>query len=117
MSNSSTRPPAFIGPKGSVDDSLIDNGCTILGSVERSVISQDVYVGKGAVVEDSVLMNGVTVGDGATVRYSILDENVSIGKKVTVGESRETASGIAVVGAGISIADGQKIDAGAMISE
>ena len=74
MSNTSTRPPAYVGPKGSVDDSLIDNGCTILGSVERSVISQDVYVGKGAVVKDSILFPGVRVEENAVVINAIMAE-------------------------------------------
>ena len=74
MSNTSTRPPAYVGPKGSVDDSLIDNGCTILGSVERSVISQDVYVGKGAVVKDSILFPGACVEENAVVINAIMAE-------------------------------------------
>ena len=51
------------------------------------------------------------------MRYSILDENVTVGKNCTVGEARETAQGIAVVGAGICVEDGKTIPAGAMISD
>ena len=74
MSNTSTRPPAYVGPKGSVDDSLVDNGCIILGAVEHSVISQDVYVGKGAVVKDSILFPGVRVEENAVVINAIMAE-------------------------------------------
>ena len=74
MSNSSTRPPAFIGPKGSVDDSLVDNGCTILGQVEHSVISDDVFVGKNAVVKDSILFPGARIEEGAVVINAIMAE-------------------------------------------
>ena len=116
-SRHTAQPPQYISGDAIVENASVTAGCEIYGTVKNSVLGAGVYVGKGAVVVDSVLMNGVSVGDGACVKYSILDENVSIGKKATVGEARETASGIAVVGAGIAIADEQKIDAGAMISE
>jgi glucose-1-phosphate adenylyltransferase len=74
MSNSSTRPPAYVGPKGSVDDSLVDNGCAIMGTVEHSVISAEVYVGKNAIVKDSILFPGAIVEDGAVVINAIMAE-------------------------------------------
>jgi glucose-1-phosphate adenylyltransferase len=89
MSNSSTRPPAFIGPKGSVDDSLIDNGCTILGSVEHSVISSDVYVGKNAVVKDSILFPGARVEEGAVVINAIMAERAVVEAGATFGSADE----------------------------
>jgi glucose-1-phosphate adenylyltransferase len=89
MSNSSTRPPAFIGPKGSVDDSLVDNGCTILGSVEHSVISADVYVGKNAVVKDSILFPGACVEEGAVVINAIMAERSVVKAGATFGSADE----------------------------
>ena len=74
MSNSSTMPPAYVGPKGSVDDSLVDNGCAIMGTVEHSVISAEVYVGKNAIVKDSILFPGAVVEDGAVVINAIMAE-------------------------------------------
>ena len=87
MSNSSTRPPAFIGPKGSVDDSLVDNGCTILGQVEHSVISADVFVGKGAIVKDSILFPGARVEEGAVVINAIMAERSVVEAGATFGAS------------------------------
>ena len=98
-------------------NSSITAGCEILGEVRNSVLGPGVRVGKGAVVADSVIMADVTIEDGACVHYAILDENVSIGKNATVGESRETASDVAVVGADVVISDGSAVPAGAMISE
>lgn len=89
MSNSSTRPPAFIGPKGSVDDSLIDNGCTILGSVEHSVISDNVFVGKNAVVKDSILFPGARVEEGAVVINAIMAERSVVEAGATFGSADE----------------------------
>jgi len=116
-SRHTAQPPQYISGGAVVENASITAGCEIYGIVRNSVLGAGVYVGKGAIVEDSVLMNGVSVADGAAVRYSILDENVSIGQNATVGEAKETADGIAVVGAGIEIAAEQKIPAGSMISE
>ncbi len=109
--------PQYVSAEAEVENTTMTAGCGVYGKVKNCVLGAGVYVGRGAVVEDSVLMNGAYVGDGASVRYSILDENVTVGKDASVGESRETASGIAVVGAGIEIPDGEIIPAGAMISE
>ncbi|MBR3327099.1 MAG: glucose-1-phosphate adenylyltransferase [Atopobiaceae bacterium] len=89
MSNSSTRPPAFVGPKGSVDDSLVDNGCTILGSVEHSVISADVFVGKDAIVKDSILFPGARVEEGAVVINAIMAERSVVAAGATFGSADE----------------------------
>ena len=109
--------PQFVGEGAVIVNSSITAGCEILGTVRNSVLGPGVTVEEGAVVEDSVIFNNVRIGKGATVRYSILDANVTIGDKVTVGESRESAEGIAVIGADVSVPAGKKIEAGAMISE
>jgi glucose-1-phosphate adenylyltransferase len=87
MSNSSTRPPAFIGPKGSVDDCLIDNGAAIMGSVSHSVISSDVYIGKNAIVKDSILFPGACVEDGAVVINAIMAERSVVKAGATFGSA------------------------------
>jgi glucose-1-phosphate adenylyltransferase len=89
MSNSSTRPPAFIGPKGSVDDCLIDNGAAIMGSVSHSVISSDVYIGKNAIVKDSILFPGARVEEGAVVINAIMAERSVVAAGATFGSADE----------------------------
>ncbi len=109
--------PQYIGADACVENSSITAGCEIFGTVKNSVLSSDVTVEAGAIVEDSVLLGGVTVKAGAVVRYAILDAGVTVGAGAVVGEAKETASGIAVVGANYTVADGEKIPAGAMISD
>ena len=116
-SRHTAQPPQYISKDAIIENASVTAGCEICGTVKNSVLGAGVTVGKGAVVEDSVLMNGVTVEEGATVRYSILDENVTVGKNATVGESKDTAEGIAVVGAGIRIPEKATVPAGAMISD
>lgn len=110
-------PPQYIGDDAEVVNSSVTAGCDISGTVRNSVLGSGVCIERGAVVEDSVLMNDVTVRAGATVRYAILDSGVTVGARATVGEPRDSATGIAVIGAGYDVENDREIPAGAMLSE
>ncbi|MFA5138234.1 MAG: sugar phosphate nucleotidyltransferase [Elusimicrobiota bacterium] len=82
--------PARCRPGAVVRDCVVSGGCDIAGTVERSVLSPDVKVGKGAVVRDSVLWSGVTVEEGAVVDKVICDKRCVIGKGAVVGQGAES---------------------------
>lgn len=86
---SEERPAAKIGPQARVQQSLICNGCTIRGTVERSVLSPGVYVSPGAVVRDSVIMNDTWIGPGAVLDRVIIDKKVVVGAGAHVGVGDE----------------------------
>lgn len=113
----SVEEPQYAGEKAVIRNSSVTAGCDIEGTVVNSVLGSGVQIEEGAVVEDSVIMDNVRVEAGAEVRYSILDTGVTIGRNATVGEDRKTASEITVVGADCVVGDGEKIPAGAMISD
>lgn len=107
MSNPSTRPPHFIGPNGSVEDSFVANGCRIYGTVKHSIISIDAYVGERATVEDSVLLPGAVVKDGARVVRAILGENAVCEEGVSLG-SVDTTKDTAVIGDDVVVGKGDE---------
>ena len=109
--------PQYIGENAVVENSTLTAGCEIYGTVKNSVLGPGVHVAAGATVIDSVIMENVVIEEGATVQYAILDSDVHIGKNAVVGEPRETASEVAVVGADVAVPAGITIEAGAMISE
>jgi glucose-1-phosphate adenylyltransferase len=82
---SAERPPAKFGQGGSSVQSLIANGCIILGRVERSVLFPGVFVGQGATVTDSIVMNDTRVEAGAVVNRAILDKNIKVGERCELG--------------------------------
>jgi glucose-1-phosphate adenylyltransferase len=82
---SEERPPAKVGPQARVVNSIICNGCTIRGTVERSVLSPGVYVSPGAIVRDSVVMNDTWIGPGAVIDRMIIDKQVVVGAGAHVG--------------------------------
>ena len=104
MSNASTRPPAFVGPAGEVDDCLVDNGCEIYGKACHSILSTGAIVGEGALVKDAVLLPGAIVEAGATVVNAILGEGAIVEAGVSLGSSD---SDTATVGNGAVVRKGE----------
>ncbi len=115
-SRQSASAPQYVGNGATIVNTTMTAGCEIHGKVENSVLGQNVTVEAGALVKDSVIMDNVTVRAGAQVCYSILDSGVTVGCGAKVGVEG-SPDAIAVVGADVTIPDGQTIDAGSMISE
>lgn len=109
--------PQMVGNTAIIDNASITEGCEIYGTVKNSVLGSGVKVMYGAYIKDSVIMGNTVIGEGATVNYTILDEGVDIGPGAKVGEPRENAKDITVIGTGVKIPSGTIIPAGSMISE
>jgi glucose-1-phosphate adenylyltransferase len=111
-------PPARFLPVARVANSLVSNGCVIEGTVENSVLSPGVRVGKGAVVRDSVLWDDGVVEEGAQVTGVLADEMVTLGRgcQVGVGEivpsEEKPASlscGVTVLGTNVKLPAGARV--------
>ena len=102
-------PPHYVFPTGSVENSLITEGCEIAGEVRGSVLSAGVVVEEGAQVIDSVIMPFARIKKNAVVCRSIVAESAVIGENARVGED---TGKIAVVGTNIQLAEGSVLLAG-----
>ena len=60
--NTMASPPQYIGKDAEISESLIADGCSILGSVENSVLSHGVHINENSTVRDSVIMPNVKIG-------------------------------------------------------
>ena len=116
FSRNYAAPPHYVGSDAVVSDSIISEGCEIYGTVEHSVLSSNVIVEKGAIVKDSVIMSGTVVKSNASVYYSIIDGNSVISENAKVGEERDLAKGIAVIGSDLIIAPNTVVASDAMIN-
>lgn len=116
FSRNYAEPPHFVGDDANVSNSIVTEGCDIEGTVQNSVLSTSVIVEKGAKVIDSVIMSGTVIKAGASVYYSIIDSNSIIGENTVVGEQKDTAKGISVVGSELCIDGGVVIPSGAIIN-
>ena len=110
-------PPEYLGEKAVVKNSMLALGSEIYGTVENSVISSNVVVEEGACVKDSVIMSGSVIKRGAAVSYSIIDENVIVDENACIGEDKESAKGIAVLGRNITVGKGAVVKGGDIVDK
>ncbi len=109
--------PQYVGDSAKVENSVITEGCEILGTVKNCVLGTGVKVSYGALVKDSVIMENTVISEGATVNYSIIDSDCTIGAGARIGEDKKKAAGITVLGRGCSVEPGGNIAAGEMLSK
>ncbi len=119
-SRSPASPPHYIGETAKVENSMITEGCEISGNIDFSVLFANVTVEEGAEVKYSIVMPGTVIKKGAVVQYSIVAENAVIEEGAVVGESPENMAnvedwGVAVIGNGVTIGKGAKVEPQAMI--
>ncbi len=101
FSNSNLYTPQYIGKKGSVVNSIVSNGCYIIGHVEHSILSSGVSVGENSEIKDSVILPDVKIGADCRIIKAIINEGVSIkagsviedpdGKILVIGADSEYA--------------------------
>ncbi len=104
FSNSNIYPPHYAGPNAVIENSVICNGCTVLGEVKRSIVSSEAYVGAGAKVEGAILLPGARVENGARVMRAIVGEGAVVEMNAYFGSLDENKP-IAVCGDGEHIKD------------
>ena len=117
QSRSPLAPPHFIGDCGKTINSIIMSGCEIYGEVENSILGSNVIISKGAQVKNSIIMSDTTIGANSIIDYSIVDEYVTIGEDVKIGETKEIAKSITVLGRNIKVLDGAIVESGAIIEK
>ncbi|MBO5410079.1 MAG: glucose-1-phosphate adenylyltransferase [Clostridia bacterium] len=119
-SRSPVAPPHYVGTNSKIESSMITEGCEIEGSIDFSVLFANVTVEEGAKVDYSIVMPGTVIKKGAVVQYSIVAENAVIDEGAVVGERPENMAnvedwGVAVVGNGVHIGKGAKVEPKAMV--
>ncbi|MBS4208616.1 glucose-1-phosphate adenylyltransferase [Bacillus sp. FJAT-50079] len=83
-SNDSDFPPQYIEEDAIVTHSLINSGCWVSGTVENTVLFDNVEVKKGSTVRQSILHPGVVVGEDVVLERVIVMENTIIPKGVKI---------------------------------
>ena len=72
------RPAQYIGNNAKVVGSLVVEGCIVEGTVENSILSQGVSVGKNTIIRDSVIMPNVKIGDNVIIEKAIVGSDAVI---------------------------------------
>ena len=115
-------PPHYIADGVKIQNSLIADGCNVLGDLEFSILFAGVKVGKGAVINSSIIMPGAVIEDGARVEFAIVAENAVIGKNAVVVASPSAVKnrddwGVTVIGDNLKIGEGAVVPPKAMIDK
>ena len=85
--------PAFIADDAAVSRSLVAPGSRVAGTVEHSVVGENVTVEAGAVVRNCVLLDGVHVGSGVELLNVVADSDAHI----TGGSRRGSPQHVTVI--------------------
>lgn len=72
--------PSKYGLDSSVVGSLIAQGCIIEGTVENSIISKGVYIGKNAKVSNCIIMQDTIINEGCDLSHIVIDKDVIVNK-------------------------------------
>ena len=70
--------PSQYYDEAEVRNSLVSNGCEIHGTVEDSVISRGVVIGKGSVVKGCYIAAYTTIGENVYLENQVVDKYVTI---------------------------------------
>lgn len=121
-SRNPSSPPQYTGENAKIENSLITEGCNVCGTVDFSVLFDNVTVEEGAEIRDSLIMPGSIIRSGASVQYAIIAENVIVESGAKIGNRPEETEnlenwGVTVVGADLTIGKNATVSAKSMIKE
>ena len=81
--------PQYLGPRANVSDCLINQGATILGSVNHCVISSGVVVEEGAECHNAVIMERAVIKKGAKIYDCVIAPDTVVEGDVRVNEEKD----------------------------
>ncbi len=110
------RPPQYISEFAEVQNSMINKGAQIMGSVKNSVLFFGVKVSKDAEVENSVILPNARINKGAKIKNAIIGRNVIIEKDSLLGISDDSDElNITIIGDDELIPEASKIKSGTVV--
>lgn len=88
-SQDTNYPPQFLDKKAVVENSLINSGSWISGTIKHSILFECIEVGENTTVNKSILHPHVTVGKNCDITHAIIMENVKIPDGTKIDGSTE----------------------------
>ncbi len=77
-SHDSNFAPQLINKNATIHHSLINNGCVVSGTVDHTILFENVHIGEDSLVKESILLPGVCIGENVFLERVIVQENVMI---------------------------------------
>ena len=82
-------PPQYIGPEASINNALLNEGCTVFGEVSNCVLFQGVHVGKNSKITNSVILPNTKIGNNVIIDKAIIGSDVIIRRNSYIGNGRD----------------------------
>jgi len=82
------QPPQYIAPTAHIEESLINEGCIVEGTIKHSVLFQGVRVEEGSVIQDSVIMPNAHVGKNAVIERAIIAPGMTVEDNAVIRPSK-----------------------------
>lgn len=79
-------PPQYIARGAIVNNSLINEGCHIRGTLNNSILFSEIEVEENAVVNNSVILPNCTIKSGAVVNNAVVLEGTTVDSNAKIGE-------------------------------
>jgi len=82
-------PPQYIGPEASINNAMLNEGCTVFGEVNNCVLFHGVHVGKNSKITDSVILPNTKIGNNVVIDKAIIGSDVIIRRNSKIGNGRD----------------------------
>lgn len=82
--------PQYIAPSAKVEDSIVNQGAEIYGSVSHSVICNEALIEEGAKVKNCVILPAAVIKKGVTIENAIVGAKTSV-KEDVIGKTDDIA--------------------------
>jgi len=79
-------PPQYIARGAVVNNSLVNEGCHIMGELNNSILFSEIVVEEGAVVNNSVVLSNCTIKAGAVINNAVILEDTTVEADAKIGE-------------------------------
>ncbi|HEY8890045.1 MAG TPA: glucose-1-phosphate adenylyltransferase [Clostridium sp.] len=82
-------PPQYIGPEASINNAMLNEGCTVFGEVNNCVLFNGVHVGKNSKITNSVILPNTKIGNNVIIDKAIIGSDVVIRRNSVIGNGRD----------------------------
>ncbi|MBW9147921.1 glucose-1-phosphate adenylyltransferase [Clostridium sp. CM028] len=82
-------PPQYIGPSASIDNAMLNEGCTVFGEISNCVLFHGVHVGKNTKITNSVILPNTKIGNNVVIDKAIIGSNVTVRRNVHIGNGED----------------------------
>ncbi len=82
-------PPQVINETGTVEGSMVNEGCVISGEVLKSIIFQNVTIEEDTSISESVIMGGVIVKKGAKLHRVIVPPGLEVPERFEIRNQQD----------------------------